>query len=435
MPTEKISNRSIANVKAGEKDQYLWDQEMSGFGLKVTPAGTKVFLVQYRIGGRSGKTRRVTIGGVGTPFQVDEFNSSQNEVIRTVSLTPEIARREAKRILGMVAVGKDPAEDKSKLSEGISVSQLCEIYLAEGVATKKASTIKNDKGRIQRHVKPLLGRRKVREVNKEHIEKFMIDVANGKTASDEKIGWKARSIVKGGKGSASRTVGMLGGIFAFAVDRGYCEENPVRGVKRYRDNQLERYMTFEELARLGEALENAERNGSEHPSAINTIRLLLFTGCRKNEVLSLKWEYVDFENEMLRLPDSKTGQKVVLLGDAALDLLKSLPKFEGNPYAFPGIKPGNHFVGLGRVWRRLAEKASVNDVRLHDIRHTFASEGASLGLGLPIVGNLLGHKNPSSTARYAHVAPSPARKAANNVSGALKTALNSHQSIDSQDSR
>ena len=276
-------------------------------------------------------------------------------------------------MLGMIADGVDPAEVKAADKAAMSVAELCDLYLAEGVATKKGATLAMDRGRIERHVKPLLGRMPVGAVTRADIARFMQDVAAGKTARDEKTGFRGRSIVKGGKGVATRTVGMLGAIFAFAVDRGLRPDNPARGVKRFTDGKSERFLSPAELARLGETLAAAEREG-ENPSAVAAIRLLTLTGGRKNEILSLRWEYVDFERACLRLPDSKTGAKVVPLGAPALELLASLPRVEGCPYVLPSNTGEGHFVGLQKVWARLRERAGLLGVRVHDLRHSFGGE-------------------------------------------------------------
>ena len=239
MATGKITKRAVDAAKPGEHDAYLWDTDLSGFGLKVTPAGRKTYLVQYRVGGRRGRTRRVTIGRHGSPW------------------TPESARKEAKRLLGEVGAGHDPAEERTQARHDPTVADLCDLYVAEGCATKKPSTVTTDRGRIERHIKPLLGRRKVASISRPDVQRFMQDVANGKTAADIKTGKGGRAIVTGGKGTATRTVGLLGGIFTFAIERGFRPDNPVRGVKRFTDKKFERFLSAAEIARLGDALSAA----------------------------------------------------------------------------------------------------------------------------------------------------------------------------------
>ena len=300
----KITKRAVDAAKAGERVSLIWDTEVKGFGLKVTPAGNKIYVLQYRFGGR---VNRHTIGKHGSPW------------------TPDKARIEAGRLLGMVKDGTNPAALRSADKAEKTVKELCELYLAEGCETKKPSTLATDKGRIERHIKPLLGRKRVKDITQNDIRRFMKDVAAGKTKADEKTGKHGRAIVSGGKGTAARTVGLLGGIFSFAVGEGMRPDNPVRGVKRYADKKGERYLSLDEMATLGEALTAAEGEG-ENATAIAAVRLLILTGCRKSEILTLQWDHVDFDRAYLRLPDSKTGDKIVPLGAPALELLVTLPR-------------------------------------------------------------------------------------------------------------
>ncbi len=390
MATGRISKRSVDTAHPGDRDTYLWDSELPGFGLKVTPAGGRTYLVQYRLGGRRGRTRRVTIGRHGP-------------------ITPDEARDEAKRLLGEVAAGNDPAVERRQARKAITIDVLCDLYLAEGVATKKATTVMMDRGRIERHVKPLLGRRRARDVAQADVERFMNAVAS-----------------RAGKSAASRTVGMLGGIFSFAVSRGVRADTPVRGVKRFPDRKVERFLSPAELTQLGEALAAAERGGV-NSYAVAALRMLVITGCRSAEVLGLQWRDVDWQHSCLRLPDSKTGAKVVPLGAPAVELLKSLPQIEGNPYVFPGAKEGGHLVGIQKVWRRIRTHAGLPGVRVHDLRHSFAAVGASGGDSLLIIGKLLGHRNAASTSRYAHLSDDPLRTAADRIAGQIAAAMNGDQ--------
>jgi integrase len=297
----------------------------------------------------------------------------------------------------------------------MTVAELCDLYLAEGCSTKKPATIATDRGRITRHIKPLLGDRLVRELKRADVERFMIDVANGKTATVVKTCPRGKAVVRGGKGTAARTVGFLGAILAFAVQREIRPDNPARGVKRFRSRSCDRFLSETELARLGQLLSDAEKAGVNR-YAIAAIRLLALTGCRKKEILSLKWNWVDLERNVLRLPDSKTGEKTVYLGASATELLKSLDRKDGSPYVFPSNRDDGHFKALQGIWLDLRAKAGLNDVRLHDLRHSFASFAAAEGTSLLIIGKLLGHKNSTTTARYAHLADDPLHRAADLVS-------------------
>ncbi len=402
----KITKRTVDSCEPREQRYTVWDTTLRGFGVRVNSDGSKSYVVKYLIDGRQ---RWYTIGRHG-------------------ALTPDEARTEAQDILGKAAKGIDPAKTKAEERAASTVAELCDRYLADGCATKKPSTLATDRGRIERHIKPLLGHRRVKDVTAGDVRRFLNDVANGKTAADVKTGPHGRAIVGGGKGAATRTVGLLGGIFSFAVEEGLRSDNPVRGVKRFPDKKGERFLSLEEMARLGDALAAAEEDG-RNPLAIAGIRLLMLTGCRKSEVLTLQWEHVDMERGCLRLPDSKTGEKVVPLGAPALELLDTLPRLEGNPYVLWGEKKGAHLVGLPRVWARIRARANLDGVRLHDLRHSFASVGAGAGMGLPIVGKLLGHRDPKTTARYAHVADDPAKAAADRIASTISGAMRGNAEV------
>ncbi len=402
----KITKRTVDSCEPREQRYTVWDTTLRGFGVRVNSDGSKSYVVKYLIDGRQ---RWYTIGRHG-------------------ALTPDEARTEAQDILGKAAKGIDPAKTKAEERAASTVAELCDRYLADGCATKKPSTLATDRGRIERHIKPLLGHRRVKDVTAGDVRRFLNDVANGKTAADVKTGPHGRAIVGGGKGAATRTVGLLGGIFSFAVEEGLRSDNPVRGVKRFPDKKGERFLSLEEMARLGDALAAAEEDG-RNPLAIAGIRLLMLTGCRKSEVLTLQWEHVDMERGCLRLPDSKTGEKVVPLGAPALELLDTLPRLEDNPYVLWGEKKGAHLVGLPRVWARIRARANLDGVRLHDLRHSFASVGAGAGMGLPIVGKLLGHRDPKTTARYAHVADDPAKAAADRIASTISGAMRGNAEV------
>ncbi|MCO6409479.1 site-specific integrase [Hoeflea alexandrii] len=405
------------------KDYIAWCGELRGFGCRVRRTGAKSFVAMYRVkgAGRSGKPRMVTICKVG-------------------ELTPDQARKRAKETLARAALGEDEAVEKARKRAELTVTQLCDEYLAEGCDAKKASTVATDRGRIARHIKPLMGKMRIGQVRRGDIERFMRDVATGKTAVVE----NGRAVVTGGKGTAARTVRLLGGIFSYAVARGYIETNPRFGVKVYADGKGERFLTKEEMQRLGETLREAEFVGlpwnlneekdAKHlptkdedrreivsPYAVAGIRLLMLTGCRVGEILGLRWSDVDFERGVFNLADSKTGAKKVLLGASALEVLAELPRT--GEYVIAGALPNKPRSDLKRPWERIKRHAGLESLRLHDLRHSFASVGAGAGMGLAIVGKLLGHESPSTTARYAHLADDPLRRASESISGMIATAM------------
>ena len=404
-----ISKRAVDALEPGDKDRYLWDSELAGFGLKVTPAGNRVYLVQYRVGGRRGRTRRVTIGRHGTPGPDGS------------PWTPDRARKRAKALLGAVADNRDPAAERG-VGPDVTIQELCDLYLEEGCATKKASTKATDRSNIERHIKPLLGRRQVRELQREHVERFLRDVAEGKSRADMASKKKrGRVRVRGGKGTASRSVAVLSAILSFAVQRRVRPDNPARGVRLYQGRKRERFLSDNEFARLGQALEAAEAAG-ENSSALAAIRLLMFTGARKSEILTLKWEFIDWQRSCLRLPDSKTGAKVVPLGRPAMELLAALPKVGENPYVLPGAGAG-HFVGLQKAWAVIRKRAELEDVRLHDLRHSFASVAIAGGSSLYLAGKVLGHKQSRTTEIYAHLDDDPLRAVADRTATAIAAAV------------
>lgn len=407
MPVVRIIKSEVDRLIAGHEAGLFWDTTVKGFGLKVTVNGTASYVVQYRLGGgRAGQTKRLTIGKHGSPW------------------TPDQARDQAKLLLALVAQGQDPAAAKIARREMLTVSQLCDQYLREGTGTKKASTLATDKGRIERHIKPLLGKRKVADVTQADIRKFLKSVAEGATAADVKTKARGRAIVKGGKGTASRTMGLLGGIFSYAIELRLIENNPVHGVKRFPDKKSERFLRPAELSALGEGLRAAEAQGV-NSNALNVIKLLVLTGARRGEIERLRWKEVNFAECRLKLEDSKTGQKSIPLNSVALEVLKALQDRAGDQrsYVFPAAKGEGHFTGTSKIWSKLRAKIGLSDVRLHDLRHSFASVGVTGGTPVFIVGRILGHRNVSTTQRYAHLADDPIAAASEMIGEQLQRAL------------
>lgn len=410
--TTRTRNITLEVVKRLNPGEIVWDAKVAGFAVRRQMSEARTYVIKTRV---KKQQRWFTIGRHGSPW------------------TPETARREAMRILGDVVTGQDIATIRDEEKATLTISQLCDIYLKEAESgkvltkygvPKKASTISTDRGRIERHIKPLLGKKQVRDVTPQDVKRFMHDVATGKTAVDVRTGLRGRAIVVGGRGTATRTVGLLGGIFSYAIDKGMRPDaiSPVQGVKRFPDKKEERYLTPAEFSKLGEVMSDANAEG-ENPYGLAGIRLLMLTGCRKSEILTLKWEHVDFENSCLRLPDSKTGAKVVMLGAPALDILSNLPRIQTNPFVLPGKKRRQHLVGLPKIWERIKARANLNWATLHILRHSFASYGAGSGLGLPVIGRLLGHKDATTTARYAKVDLDPAKNAADQISIGISEAL------------
>ena len=398
----KITKRAVDGLApAGVAETVLWDTEVKGFGVRARAAGGKSYILHYRAGtGRGAALRKLTIGKHGSPW------------------TPEAARVEAKRLLAEVAAGRDPATARQQERDALTFGELIDLYLAEGASHKKASTLKADRGRIEHHLRPLLGKLRADRVGRAEIERMRDAVTSGKTA--EKIASadmrRPGSISTGGKGAAAQCVALVSSIYAFAIGRGLCADNPAHGVKKAPVRKIERFLSEAEIARLAEALDaEAQQSGNPYPPA--AIKLLLLTGCRKGEIVNLRWQHVDFEREWLRLPDSKTGAKVVYLNAPARVLLHELPRMADSPRVVPGMRVDGAGAAIDKVWSRVRKAAALPDVRLHDLRHSFASVGAAGGLSLPIIGALLGHKHAATTARYAHLSADPLR-AANDAVGA-----------------
>ncbi len=381
---QRITTRTVDALMPGG---LVWDADVKGFAIRCQRKA-RVYVLKYRSAGRQ---RWYSIGRHGAPW------------------TPEMARKEATRLLGLVAEGKDPAEVKADANRDITLAALCDQYMTEAPfiilprkgRPKKASSLAIDRSNIERHIKPLLGRKRIRSVTRNDVERFQQDVAAGKTAADIKTGPRGRAIVRGGKGTAARATAVLGAVFTFAVKRGMCSDNPVKGVDLFKSEPRTRFLSAEEMARLGNALIATEREGG-NPTVIAAIRLLILSGCRKSEILGLRWEWVDFEGGCLRLPETKSAAKVIPLGAPALELLAALPRIVGNPHVLPGEKGDGHLVGLPKAWERIKKRAGLDDVRLHDLRHSFATVAVAGGDGLYLVGKVLGHRQAKSTEVYAH---------------------------------
>lgn len=384
MAKARITKSFADDIAAGNRDQFIYDDALTGFGLKVTPRGRKVFIFEYRYGQRS---QRYSIGRYG-------------------DWTVHTARKEAERLRGMVRSGLDPASEKRAARIGATMSEALAEFDARHIAKHlKPNTARGYRQIISLEVLPALGRHKVRDIEPRDISRL-----HNAKADNPYL--------------ANRIVAVLSKFFS------WCEaeavrplgSNPCKGVARYKEKPRERFLSPTEMARLSDALEVEQALGTT-PYAVAALKLLLLTGARRDEILTLKWKYVDLAGERLWLPDSKTGEKAIFLPAAAVELLSSLPRVEGNPYVIVGQKAGGHLIGLPKIWMRVRRRAELNDVRIHDLRHSFASAAIAGGMSLPLVGKLLGHKSVQTTARYAHLADDPLRIAAKQVGGSIEAAM------------
>lgn len=363
----------------------LWDDTVPGLGLRITHTGKKSFVLSYRAGSRK---RQMTLGAYGV-------------------LTLQQARAKALRALASIMEGGDPLAERRQAARAETMSELAERYLREHAAVKKKpKSVEGDRQMLRDHILPRLGGLKVADVSRRDV-----------TALHHGLRDKPYT--------ANRVLALLSKMLNLAEKWELRADgtNPCRHVERFKEAKRERFMSTEELAALADALAEAERAGSVSPHAVAAVRLLILTGCRMREILHLRWEHVDFEKGRLGLPDSKTGAKTVFLAAPAREVLAALPRTAGNPWVIEGRRVGAHLTDLKGPWKRLCEKAGLKDLRIHDLRHSFAAVGAGLGLSLPMIGKLLGHSQPATTARYAHLAADPMHAAADRIGAELAAAM------------
>ena len=406
--SDRLGKKVVDDLEPGDARFTVWDTELRGFGVRISPEGLKTYLVRYRVGGgRGGVLRQQVLGRHG-------------------KVTAEEARKDAKAILNAAERGKDPQAEKAAARAALTVAELCDLYVREGATTNKAKTLEADKSRIKWHIKPLIGSVKINRLTKTDVERLVREIAAGKTATE------AAPHVKGGKPSATRTLALLRSILTFAIGRKMIAESPAKGVKSFKPVKRERFLSPKEMGALGDAMAAMEKEGRPPKVALDVIRLLALTGARRNEIARLRWSEVDIGRSLLRLDDSKTGQKVIALGAAAVALVAQLPKSNFDyVFAQPG-EPHTYFRGLFYAWELVRERAGLPGVRIHDLRHSFASAGLASGQALALIGKLLGHSKVTTTARYAHLADDPLRAAADQISETISNAMGRLKAVDGQ---
>lgn len=409
----KLIKRNIDAPPTPDKRHYVYDDELSGFALSVLPTGRKTFVAHYRVGGgRTGRQRRVTIGVYG-------------------KITADDARAKAKDILAKAHLGEDVAEKRDEVRASQTVSQLIDAWSKDGVlinrrtgAARKQVNITNEIALANHHIRRLLGSRTVESLIRGDIQRLRAQIATGETTATRK--GRRRGIIKvtGGQGTAVRTVRLFSSILSYAVDCGIIERNPALGVRLPASGRHHRYLSPEEVRALGAVLNRAAASETA-ATAATIIKLLILTGARRSEIEALRWTEVDFRFGMLRKETSKTGAKIIPLARAALLILEVQRRWtSGNQkWVFPGQKGEGAFDGLGKEWNEVRKLAGISDVRIHDLRHTFASFGAGGGVGLPLIGGILGHTQASTTQRYAHLADKPLRAAANVIGSEIAANL------------
>jgi integrase len=397
-----LTKRRIDAMQPGET---LWDsgnEAVGGLGIRCRAGGGKSFCLKYRVAGRQ---RWLTLGKFGSPWTV------------------KLARNKATRLLGDVAAGHDPAEGILEDKRAATVEDLCRRY-REAIKTmptrrgrlKAAGTLAIEAGHIDRHIIPLLGSRRVPNITRRDVEKFQDQIAAGATRGTIKTKKHGKSVVKGGTGAAARCLNTLGAIFAHAVKLGLRNDNPVHGVVRFQGKSVKKFLNPEEMKALGDAIGMAQ---VDHPQAAAIIRLLAMTGARRNEIAHLQWSWVDQHHGVLRLPNSKTGERLIVLGRAARDLIAELPHHQGTDLVFPPTRAGALYEGTPKVWRAIRDAAGIK-ARIHDLRHHFASLAGELGYALPTISALLGHSIHGTTGRYLHHTDAALRAAADRIAAAVQ---------------
>ena len=380
LAVKTLSNRLVAKLTV-EKDTVFWDRDLTGFGVRVYPTGSKVYVAQAR--GPEGP-RRVTVGRHGV-IHADQ------------------ARKRAAFVIARIKAGEEAVPKPMNPAGGPTVAELARRYLAEYVSVRcKPSTAKTVRSVVLKHVVPALGKLPLASVERKHVAEL-----HGRLSATP--------------AAANQAVRALSAMYRLAGEWGMVPEgtNPCRAIAEYPGRRRERFLTAAEFERLGKTLDETEEKGGASASAVTAIRLLILTGCRKSEVLGLSWEEVALDDAELRLSDSKTGARVVSLSEPAVKLLAGLPRLPRNPWVLPGRKPGTHLRKLDDTWQSVRARAGLHDVRLHDLRHSFASRALALGEGLTVIGKLLGHARIETTSRYAHLARDSVRESAERVAESI----------------
>ncbi|HVM79905.1 MAG TPA: site-specific integrase [Stellaceae bacterium] len=414
---QKLTKTTVDGIEPSGKRIFVWDTELRGFGLRVTPSGAKTYVLQYRMGGRGSPARRYTIGQHGKD-----------------GWTPETARKKAEELKRLAKGGTDPHAAKIAERSAQTLKEFSEHYIeAHARKHKRERSVEEDERNLNRHILPTLGDRKLSSLTAKDIAKFHTGMGATPTTANRCLALLSHML----------TFARKQGIVSFAV-------NPCRDIDKFPETARKRYLSQAEFARLGTVLTEADnawehhqaamtrwrergKKGkppeksriAEHPTAIAIIRLLILTGCRLSEIVTLQHQQIDIAERRLRLTETKTGPKIVPLATTAVEILTALKKPEetGNLYALPGQRKGRPFGGIQRVWQRIRERARLHDVRLHDLRHSFASAAVAGGTSLFITGKLLGHTQARTTERYAHVATDPLLEAADKTAARIADAM------------
>jgi len=373
----KLTKAQIKNLKAGNQDVVIWDTSLPGFGVRMKPSGVKAFVLQYR--NKHGRSKRLTLGRVG-------------------QITLDQARKEATLLKGSVSLGTDPAHERHDARSGDTIRDLANRYMEDHCKGRcKESTMQAHQWLLDKYILPKFGAHKISELQPSDIAKFHQSLR--KTLYN-----------------ANRMLGLLKAMFNKAEQWGLlpANTNPASNIKPFTERKRQRFLSAEEFRMLFSKIDELERLKVIGTYQAAAIRLLALTGCRLSEILTLKWTSVDFINNRLLLENHKTdrkGAKAIPLNGAAKNILQKVPRIEDNEHVIVGKNNEGHIVNLQKPWKRVREAAGLENVRLHDLRHSFASAAASAGIPLQIIGGMLGHSSPQTTARYAHLSQDPVNQA------------------------
>ena len=380
MAALKLGKRTIDALAVDRGDKVFWDSELLGFGVRVYATGRKVYVAQART--PSGRTRRGTVG--------DYTKMNTEEARRKAAETIDRIRR------GEEAVPPPPEPEPT-------VADLAERFMTKHVAVNCRPRTAETYGCLLRlHILPELGALKLTDVDRSHVSALHYRLRDKPN-------------------QANQAVGVFSRMFKLAVAWGMtpARPNPCRSIKRYKERSSERFLTEDEYARLGRVLFEAEAEGPRMASAVAAVRLLLLTGCRRNEILTLRWDDLDRTAGELRIRESKSGPRRVPLTPEVERGLAGIPRLDGNPWVIAGEKRGSRLERIDPFWNRLRARAGLEDVRLHDLRHSYASQALAIGEGLPVIARLLGHKTVMTTVKYAHLARDTERASAARVAESI----------------
>lgn len=374
MAKDKLTKGIVERIKPADQDILVWDEALPGFGVRVKPSGVRSYVVQYR-NRKTGNSRRMTLGQHGPLLTFAE------------------AKKRARLILADAVQGSDPVAERQAARQAPTMAELATDYLERhAIPKKRPNSVRNDRAMLQNIILPKLGRKKVEAITRRDIESIHVAMRDRPY-------------------QANRVLALLSKMFNLAISWQWCSDNPAKGLERYHEDKRDRYLSDDELRRLCDVLDQ-----SPNKRSANAIRLQLLTGARLGEVLKAEWSNIDFDGGMWTKPSHHTKQKRtehLPLSPQALTFLSTMREGAAPecPFLFPGDAPGKPLQDIKKFWRTITKEAGIQHYRRHDNRHTFASHLVSSGLSLEIVGRLIGHTNPATTQRYAHLADDPLRAA------------------------